>query len=256
MHNETLEKLTEAAKKKIKFLNSSKIKYLVSSAFAGMYVGLGIVLIFTIGGYLTEGGSPFTKTMMGLSFAIALSLVIFTGSELFTSSNMIMTAGMLNKEVTILDSIKIWIYSYLGNLIGALILSALFVGTGLVDKGPAMEYFAHTAEIKSSVPIMGLFFRGILCNILVCVSVLCTYKTNSDTSKLILIFYCLFAFITSGYEHSIANMTTFGVALLAPSITTVTLGGAVYNLIVVTLGNFVGGALFLGVGSYILGKSD
>ncbi|MGL5314546.1 MAG: formate/nitrite transporter family protein, partial [Peptostreptococcaceae bacterium] len=100
----------------------------------------------------------------------------------------------------------------------------------------------------------GLFFRGILCNILVCVSVLCTYRTNNDVAKLILIFYCLFAFITSGYEHSIANMTTFGVALLSPSITTVTLGGAIYNLTVVTLGNFIGGSLFLGAGSYILGK--
>ncbi|WP_195947332.1 formate/nitrite transporter family protein [Paraclostridium bifermentans] len=256
MHNETLEKLTVAAKNKVNLLNSSRLKYIVSSAFAGLYVGIGILLIFTIGGLLTSANSPMTKIMMGVSFAIALSLVVMTGSELFTGNNMVMTAGTLNKGTSTKDLLRVWAYSFVGNLIGSLLVAGLFVGTGLVDKGAVMEFFAKTSLAKASLPFMDLFFRGVLCNILVCVAVMCSFRTNDDTAKLIIIFMCLFAFITSGFEHSVANMTIFGVALFSSAIKGATLMGAIYNLFVVTLGNIAGGALVMGAGAYILGKKD
>lgn len=256
MHNETLEKLTIAAKNKVNLLNSSRLKYIVSSAFAGLYVGIGILLIFTIGGLLTSANSPMTKIMMGVSFAIALSLVVMTGSELFTGNNMVMTAGTLNKGTSTKDLLKVWAYSFVGNLLGSLLVAGLFVGTGLVNKGAVMEFFATTSLAKASLPFMDLFFRGVLCNILVCVAVMCSFRTNDDTAKLIIIFMCLFAFITSGFEHSVANMTIFGVALFSSAIKGATLMGAIYNLFVVTLGNIAGGALVMGAGAYILGKKD
>lgn len=256
MHNETLEKLTVAAKNKVNLLNSSRLKYIVSSAFAGLYVGIGILLIFTIGGLLTSANSPMTKIMMGVSFAIALSLVVMTGSELFTGNNMVMTAGTLNKGTSTKDLLRVWAYSFVGNLLGSLLVAGLFVGTGLVNKGAVMEFFATTSLAKASLPFMDLFFRGVLCNILVCVAVMCSFRTNDDTAKLIIIFMCLFAFITSGFEHSVANMTIFGVALFSSAIKEATLMGAIYNLFVVTLGNIAGGALVMGAGAYILGKKD
>lgn len=256
MHNETLEKLTVAAKNKVNLLNSSRLKYIVSSAFAGLYVGIGILLIFTIGGLLTSANSPMTKIMMGASFAIALSLVVMTGSELFTGNNMVMTAGTLNKGTSTKDLLRVWAYSFVGNLLGSLLVAGLFVGTGLVNKGAVMEFFATTSLAKASLPFMDLFFRGVLCNILVCVAVMCSFRTNDDTAKLIIIFMCLFAFITSGFEHSVANMTIFGVALFSSAIKGATLMGAIYNLFVVTLGNIAGGALVMGAGAYILGKKD
>ncbi|MFL1470425.1 formate/nitrite transporter family protein [Paraclostridium bifermentans] len=256
MHNETLEKLTIAAKNKVNLLNSSRLKYIVSSAFAGLYVGIGILLIFTIGGLLTSANSPMTKIMMGVSFAIALSLVVMTGSELFTGNNMVMTAGTLNKGTSTKDLLRVWAYSFVGNLLGSLLVAGLFVGTGLVNKGTVMEFFATTSLAKASLPFMDLFFRGVLCNILVCVAVMCSFRTNDDTAKLIIIFMCLFAFITSGFEHSVANMTIFGVALFSSAIKGATLMGAIYNLFVVTLGNIAGGALVMGAGAYILGKKD
>ncbi|MBS5953842.1 MAG: formate/nitrite transporter family protein [Paraclostridium bifermentans] len=256
MHNETLEKLTVAAKNKVNLLNRSRLKYIVSSAFAGLYVGIGILLIFTIGGLLTSANSPMTKIMMGVSFAIALSLVVMTGSELFTGNNMVMTAGTLNKGTSTKDLIRVWVYSFVGNLLGSLLVAGLFVGTGLVNKGAVMEFFATTSLAKSSLPFMDLFFRGVLCNILVCVAVMCSFRTNDDTAKLIIIFMCLFAFITSGFEHSVANMTIFGVALFSSTIKGATLMGAIYNLFIVTLGNIAGGALVMGAGAYILGKKD
>lgn len=256
MHNETLEKLTIAAKNKVNLLNSSRLKYIVSSAFAGLYVGIGILLIFTIGGLLTSANSPMTKIMMGVSFAIALSLVVMTGSELFTGNNMVMTAGTLNKGTSTKDLLRVWAYSFVGNLLGSILVAGLFVATGLVNKGAVMEFFATTSLAKASLPFMDLFFRGVLCNILVCVAVMCSFRTNDDTAKLIIIFMCLFAFITSGFEHSVANMTIFGVALFSSAIKGATLMGAIYNLFVVTLGNIAGGALVMGAGAYILGKKD
>lgn len=256
MHNETVLKLSNAARNKVEFLKKSKLKYLVSASFAGLYVGLGILLIFTIGGILSASSSPFTKIIMGLSFAIALSLVIMTGTELFTGNNMVMTVGAMNKKVKGSEAVKIWTYSFLGNLIGSIFVAALFVGTGLVKEGAVMEFFATTSMAKASAPFMSLFFKGILCNILVCVAVLCSFKTNDDTAKLIMIFLCLFTFITSGYEHSVANMTIFSVSLISSTIKGATIGGAIYNLIAVTLGNMVGGALVMGLGVYIMGSED
>ena len=249
MHNETVLKLTNAAKNKINLLNNSKLKYLVSSAFAGLYVGLGIILIFTVGGLLSASGSPATKIVMGLSFAVALSLVIMTGTELFTGNNMVMTVGAMNKGVKVSEMSKVW-------LLGSILVGTLFVGTGLVNEGAVMEFFATTSIAKASAPFMSLFFRGILCNVLVCVAVLCSFKTNDDTAKLIIIFLCLFTFITSGFEHSVANMTIFSIALISPAIQGATLAGSIYNLVAVTLGNMVGGALIMGLGVYIMGSED
>lgn len=256
MHRETIEKITNAAVNKINMLNLNKIKYLVSSSFAGLYVGLGIILIFTVGGLLTSSNSPMTKIMMGVSFAIALSLVVMTGTELFTGNNMVMSIGFLNKAINGKSMVKVWIYSFIGNLLGSLLVSAFFVGSGLVNEGPVMEFFATTSLAKTSVPAIALFFRAVLCNILVCAAVLCSFRTNDDSAKLIMIFLCLFTFITSGFEHSVANMTIFGIALISPAIQGATLGGAIYNLLIVTIGNMVGGALVMGVGVYILGMED
>ncbi|WP_434796457.1 formate/nitrite transporter family protein [Terrisporobacter vanillatitrophus] len=256
MHNETVLKLSNSSKNKINLLNRSKLKYLVSSAFAGLYVGLGIILIFTVGGLLSAANSPTTRIIMGLSFAVALCLVIMTGTELFTGNNMVMTVGRLNKSVSTRDMGKVWLFSFVGNLLGSILVAGFFVGTGLVNKGPVMEFFATTSIAKASVPLIPLFFRGVLCNILVCVAVLCSFRTNDDTAKILIIFLCLFAFITSGFEHSVANMTVLSIALLSPAIHGATLTGAVYNLVVVTLGNMVGGVLVMGLGVFIMGSED
>ena len=98
-----------------------------------------------------------------------------------------------------------------------------------------------------------LFFKGILCNILVCLAVLSAVKLKEETAKLIMIFWCLFAFITTGFEHSVANMSLFSAALLYPHPLEISLIGFGYNLFWVTLGNIVGGCA-LGAAYYITGK--
>ena len=107
VHN-TIESLSDAAVSKVGLLNQSVTRYFVLSMMAGVYVGLGIVLVFSIGAPLASVGSPGLKALMGASFGVALTLVIFAGSELFTGNNMIMTIGCLCKKVTWRDTARLW----------------------------------------------------------------------------------------------------------------------------------------------------
>jgi nitrite transporter NirC len=95
---------------------------------------------------------------------------------------------------------------------------------------------------------MALLARGILCNWLVCLALWTSSRAKDDAAKCILISWCLFAFIASGYEHSVANMTVFALAQLGHHPENITLAGAAYNLFWVTLGNIIGGAVFVAAG--------
>ena len=243
MFNETCEILSNASTKKSEFLGKSKGKYLVASILAGVYVGIGIFLIMTVGGLTKSMGAHF-RIYIGMSFGIALSLVIMAGSELFTGNNMIMTAGVFDKKVTMKSLGKVWFYSYLGNLIGSIIVGFLFVNSvaTAVPHKEVGEFILFITKLKTSMPIMDIFLRGLLCNLLVCLGVLCSLKMKSESGKLIMIWWCLFAFITMGFEHSIANMSIFAAALFLPE-TTATIGPIFHNLLWSTLGNIVGGSL-------------
>ncbi|MBX4265732.1 formate/nitrite transporter family protein [Clostridium estertheticum] len=253
MFSEEINKVSASAIKKSELLKRSKMRYLTSSALAGIYVGFGILLIFTIGGLLSQATSPVTKIIMGASFGIALSLVIMAGSELFTGNNMTMTIGSLEKKVSWLDSTNIWIYSFIGNFVGSVALAAMFVGAGLA-KGSTATFILKTSQMKMASPSIELFLKGLLCNMLVCLAVWCSIKLKEETAKLIMIFWCLFAFITTGFEHSIANMTLLTTALMIPHSVAISIGGLAHNLIWVTLGNFVGGAVFIGAAYWFISK--
>jgi nitrite transporter NirC len=256
MFSETLSKLSNSAVAKSTFLKENKSKYFVASLLAGFYVGLGILLITTIGG-LTKSSGPQFRIYMGLAFGIALTLVIIAGSELFTGNNLIMTAGAADKKVSWKDAINVWLLSYTGNLAGSIIVGALFVFSGSTSAphNSVGQFIVALSKSKMNADPSSLFFKGVLCNILVCLAVLCCIKMKEESGKLIVIFWCLFAFITSGFEHSIANMTIFTMGLLLPHGPEVSLAGYGYNLLWVTMGNFVGGSA-LGLCYYFMGKKS
>lgn len=253
MYKETKELLVQSAMNKVKLLMESKWKYLVASALAGAYVGIGIILIMIIGQSATASGSEYTKIYMGLGFGIALSLVIMAGSELFTGNNMVMMVGSLDRKIKWGDSFWIWGISYIGNFIGSMFIAGLFVLTKIQGTATG-EFIINTAAAKMNGDFVTLLVKGILCNILVCLAVLCSIKLKSESGKLIMIAWCLFAFIASGFEHSIANMTIFSMALFLEHPETISIGGMFANLIPVTIGNFIGGGLILGGSYYFVGK--
>lgn len=242
MFQEECAAIANGAQNKSILLKNNLFGYFVSSMLAGMYVGFGILLIFSIGGMLT--GAPYGKIIMGASFGIALSLVIIAGAELFTGNNMIMTIGMTRKTVSIGETLWLWLVCFAGNWIGSMVLAVIFWQSGLTV-GEVGNFIGAASAAKMNLPIIDLILRGILCNTLVCLAVWCSFRAKSDSGKLIMVFWCLFAFITSGFEHSVANMTLLSVGLFGHLHEGVSFGGYLYNLSWVTLGNMIGGILFV-----------
>ncbi|MFF2016535.1 formate/nitrite transporter family protein [Paenibacillus sp. NPDC058177] len=253
MFAQNVENIVEAAVYKRDKMNESLPKYFLAALLAGAYVGIGIILIFSLGAPLAALKSPFQSLIMGASFGIALSLVVFAGSELFTGNNMFFTASTLAGKTSIGDTLKNWVIVFFGNLAGAIVLALLIQGTGLFKAAPAEHLIFTAAAKKMSLPFSELFFRGILCNWLVCLALWMSSRAKSETAKLVLIWWCLFAFIASGYEHSVANMTLLSVALLLPGHPeTISLAGWLHNMIPVTLGNIIGGGVFVGMAYWLI----
>jgi nitrite transporter NirC len=125
-------------------------------------------------------------------------------------------------------------------------LAWLVVQSGVLSADPQQTFVLNTTTTKMSLPFTTLFVRGILCNWLVCLAVWCAQRTQSESARLVMIFWCLFAFIGAGFEHSVANMTLLAIALFQPHGDAITWMGYVQNLVPVTLGNIVGGAIFVG----------
>lgn len=245
MYSESVNNGADVAKNKIKYLNRSPMAYLTASFLAGAYVAIGIVLIFCVGAPLAGQNSIFLKTLMGVSFGIALTLVVFAGSELFTGNNMYMVIGLLKKETSWGDLIRVWTMSWIGNLAGALAFAWLAVASGVLGK--AASFIEEVSVVKMTLPAQELFLRGILCNWLVCLALWTSGRTKSDTAKCILIFWCLFAFIACGYEHSVANMSLLALPLFNHHGEAVSWIGFFRNLFYVTAGNIVGGGFFVGM---------
>jgi nitrite transporter NirC len=243
---DTIATVAATAEKKSALLAESLLRYLILSVLAGAYVGLGIALIFAIGAPLAAANSPFLKVVMGASFGVALTLVVFAGSELFTGNALVMTVGALTGAARWAQLGRLWAWSYVGNLLGALGLAFLIAQSGALAMEPQRSFVESVAAAKMQLPFEAAFARGILANWLVCLAVWCAARTSNDVAKLGLIFWCLFAFIGAGFEHSIANMTLLAIALFQPHSEAISWAGYVQNLLPVTLGNIVGGAFFVG----------
>ena len=248
--------IAAAAKSKADFFHSSKLKYFIAAALAGLFVGFGVLAMSTVGGVLTNVGHPMTKLLNAFVFPVALSLVIFAGSELFTGNTFVMTVGVLEKRVSMSDLLGVWILAYIGNLAGSFLCAAAFIGTGLAS-GDTLSFILSTAQTKMTLTIPQLILRGILCNILVCLAVWCSNRMKSESGKLILIFWCIFTFVICGFEHSVANMTMLSLGVLLPHEgMSISVWGFVYNLLFVSLGNTIGGAVTVALPYYLIAKHD
>lgn len=243
MYSDTIDFFADTAARKARAIAANPVGFFIAAMLAGAYVGLGILAIFSIGQGLDAGVRPLA---MGLTFALALTLVVFAGAELFTGHTMMMTLGLLRGKTTAGNLASSWAMTWLGNLAGAVALATLFWlggGGAILKEGADLVY--NTAAAKMNAAPLALVAKGILCNWLVCLALWMSARTTNDAAKLIMIFWCLFAFIASGFEHSVANMTLFAVALLGNHPDTVSIGGMFYNLLWVSIGNIIAGAVFV-----------
>ncbi|MEP4249911.1 formate/nitrite transporter family protein [Tateyamaria sp.] len=238
------------ARDKVAHLRNDPTAFFVLAMMAGAYVGFGILLIFSVG----QGVNPDIRpVVMGASFGIALMLVIFAGSELFTGHTMYMAQGVLVRTIRLSDLGRCWGISWVANLCGASILGAIFVygGGGVILAADTNSFLHVVAEKKMQSGPGALVLNGILCNWLVCLAIWMAARTTSDIAKIALIWFCLYAFIAAGFEHSVANMTIFSVALLSEHGAGISVGGAAYNLLFVTIGNTIAGAGIMGAGYWV-----
>jgi nitrite transporter NirC len=256
MYTESINTLGDQAAAKLAAQKRSLPGHFVRSMLAGMYVGAAIFLILTVGGSLAKESPGVVRLVMGVCFGGALTLVVFAGSELFTGSNLVLTLGVFTGKASWRDLLLNWWWTWLGNLAGSLLLAVIVVNAGLLDAesfGAVNGFVQKVVASKMSIPPGQLFLRAILANWLVCLGVWMAARSKDDTARILLIWWCMFTFITSGYEHSVANMFSLALGLFIPHGPEITWAGFAYNVGLATLGNVVGGAIFV-AGLYWIGS--
>ncbi|HEY1860171.1 MAG TPA: formate/nitrite transporter family protein [Gemmataceae bacterium] len=262
MYTETVQAIGDQAIAKLAGQRRSLLSHFIRSMLAGMYVGAAIVLIFTVGGTLSKAAPATVRLLMGVCFGGALTIVIFAGSELFTGANLVLTLGLFSRKVRWRDLLSNWFWTFLGNLVGSVFLAFIVIRSGIFNPDPANENSLQNAiytfvvglvEKKMNLPPEELFWRAVLANWLVCLGVWMAARAKEEIARILLIWWCMFTFITCAFEHSIANMCGLMLGLLLPHGDKITWTGYGYNLGLATLGNIVGGALFV-AGAYWIGS--
>ncbi|MDD6810311.1 MAG: formate/nitrite transporter family protein [Lachnospiraceae bacterium] len=268
MNNNSINTPTEAIEANI---NGGVVK-------ANLPLGKMILLGILAGAFIAIGGASsnvavhslgdvgLARTLAGVIFPVGLMMIVLVGGELFTG-NCLLIMGVLDKKVTWLQMVRNLGIVYLSNLVGSLIIDVLVFYSGQYDYtgGLLGAYTIKVALAKATISPLKGFTSGIMCNILVCVAILAAAAAKDAAGKIWAIFFPILAFVASGYEHCVANMYYIPAGMLAASnpayvtkaeevygITAgqceaLSIGGLFQNLIPVTLGNIVGGSLFLGV---------
>ncbi|MRX71912.1 transporter [Bacillus lacus] len=246
MEVQALKEVEKLALKKQRLFTHSKTRYLARAALASMFIGFGVIVAFRTGNFFYLEQSPFTYPIAAITFGAAIILIAYGGGDLFTGNTFYYTYAALRKKMAWPQVANMWFFSYAGNLIGAIIFAFLIYTTGLFNDPSVNGFLLSVAEKKTHAPVLELFFRGILCNWLVCMAFFVPMSLKSDGAKIFAMMLFVFCFFISGYEHSIANMCTFAISLVLNSPDSVSFSGVVYNLIPVTIGNLIGGALMMG----------
>ena len=239
----------------------SKTKMFTLAIAAGAFIAFGAQVSLTVMTGDSMMGWGFTKLIGAMTFATGLMIVALTGAELFTG-NVMMTFAVLEKKVSLLKLLRSWTIVYIANFLGSILVAGLIFGAGMGHNGgDAVGVTAmQTAFSKINLTFGEAFFRGILCNWLVCLAIFMASTSKRVIGKIFAIFFPIMTFVASGYEHSVANMFFIPNGLLMkhfPSIvaasgmtpdqlaTMTWKGFFLHNLLPVTCGNIVGAFVFV-----------
>lgn len=220
---------------------------LIFGVLAGMYIAFGANVATAVlsGGTLDVGLSKF---LAGSVFSVGLMLVLIPGSELFTG-NILMAIGFIYRRYSFIKVLRNWLVVYFGNLLGAIIIAWLAYKTGLLYRNGAISSIGavavQIAESKLSLSFAEALWRGILCNMLVCLAVIMCIASRSVSGKIWGIYFPIMAFVVAGFEHSVANMYFLPVGLMVKGEFFSKFFSIFDNLIPVTIGNIIGGLLIV-----------
>lgn len=218
---------------------------LVLAVLAGAFISLG-ALFFTV--VVTGAGAGFgvNRLLGGLAFSLGLILVVVGGAELFTSNNLLAMAWA-SRRISTREVVRNWYLVYVGNVMGCVGTIALVVWAGLdgLGAGAVGQKAVAIAAAKADLSFLQAFVRGILCNALVCLAVWLAMGGRSVTDKVLGIVFPITAFVTMGFEHSIANWFFLPYGLALDTTGVISVPGAAQNLVAVTAGNILGGTLLV-----------
>lgn len=254
---EAVDENAALARSKADQLRNRPIAYLLSAVLAGGFIGVGVVLLAAAVGPLLVASSVATKLTAGAIFGVALTLVVFAGTALFTGEVMFMLQGLIAGGCKLYELVAVWIAALVGNFVGSYVFAWMVYESGILAVkpkpgavAPGLAFISSAVTGKVHATDGQLFWRGVLCNMLVCLALWMGSRTRSDTAKLVLIWWCLFAFISAGFEHSIVNMTIFSLAILNH---VATWSQFFHNLLLTVPGNIVGGGVIVGIAYGYLG---
>lgn len=241
------------------------LQQVILGILAGAFIAVGGVVSSVVSHGITNVGVA--KFAGAVVFPVGLVLVIICGAELFTG-NCLMIVPLVDKKITIGDMLKNWIVVYIFNFVGSAIIAFLVfeAGTYGMSSGKLGGTVIKVASTKASLPFGAAFTSGILCNFLVCLAVWGGFAAKDIVSKIAFIWFPIMAFVTCGFEHCVANMYFLIAGIFAKSNPAfvqasglskdkiISGTGVFNNLIPVTLGNIVGGVVFVGLAYYIIYK--
>ena len=238
-----VEKAADAGFGKINLLQDDPLRYMLRSVGAGMGLTL-VVFVFWVLKQNLHDISIGAVIASGF-FGVGLMIIVFTNTELFTSNNMYLAVSSVEGRTSWKQAALLWISCYFGNLAGAILVALLLLGAGSLGQLPPDHALFEGALYKAQQAGSVIFFKGILANWIVCLAVRVALRCKEEVAKILALILIVFIFVYLGFEHSIANMGTFSMAMLGGG--TLTMGEAVHNLIFSTAGNIVGGVLFVGL---------
>jgi formate/nitrite transporter len=231
------------------------------SMLAGAFIGFGALYATLVVSDAATLGFAVSRLLAGFVFSLGLILVVVAGAELFTGNNLLAMAWADGK-VTTWEVLRNWTVVCVANLVGALGLAVLVFLSGHTDMnhGAIANTYLQIAASKTAMPFWTAFFRGVLCNVLVCMAVWMTLAGRSVVDKLIAIVFPISAFVAAGFEHSIANMYIIPLAMmlkaagaaLPPGGETIGLLGLARNLAPVIAGNLIGGSVLVALVYHVI----
>lgn len=241
--------------------NSPWFSLFVLGVLAGAYIGFGALFSASVTFDISPAlGAGLKKLIAGATFSIGLMLVVIAGAELFTGNSLMVSSVMIG-EVTWGRVLGKWVIVYAANFIGSVLLALLFYFSGLWKAGGGAlgESAVKVAHAKVHLDFMEAFVRGIGCNWLVCLAVWMALASRQVVSKLFAIFFPIMGFVAIGFEHCVANMYFIPAGIFLSGWAGVSPAGidpgglswagfVINNLIPVTLGNTIGGVVFVGLG--------
>jgi len=221
---------------------------------AGAFIGLGSLFYVVVVSDATLGFAA-SRVAGGVAFSLGLILVVVAGAELFTGNNLLAMAWA-HGCVSTRDVLHNWTVVCAANFAGAVMLAALVFLSGHADMngGAVGKTYLAIAAAKSNLPFWTAFFRGVMCNVLVCMAVWMTLAGRSVVDKVVAIVMPITAFVAAGFEHSIANMyfLPLGMMLSAAAGEPVRIAWLWTNLVPVIAGNIVGGSVIVALVYYVV----